>query len=209
MPKDTKIIIGVIVATLAIIVGGIFLTSKSPSGETATPNPEILIGKNSYKVVAPNEKDVLVEFGDLQCPACAAYHPFILQAKEEFKDSLTYVFRNFPLTQHKNAIPAAYALEAAGLQGKYWEMQDKLYGTQEEWSDLSDSVSKFSEYAKVLGLDETKFKSDMDSSEIKDKVKADYADGIILKVDSTPTFFLNGVKITFQNYEQLKNLISQ
>jgi len=209
MVKDTKIIIGVVIATIAIIIGGIFLSSKSPGGPAATPNPEILIGKDSYKVVAPNEKDVLVEFGDLQCPACGAYHPLILRAKEEFKDSLTYVFRNFPLTQHKNAIPAAYALEAAGIQGKYWEMQDRLYGSQQEWSDLSDASSKFLEYAKDLGIEVEKFKSDMDSSQVKNKVKSDYTDGGLINIDSTPTFFLNGTKITFQDYDQLKYLISQ
>jgi protein-disulfide isomerase len=209
MGKDTKIILGVILATAVIIFGGIFLTSKSQNKPTTTANPSLLIKENSYKVTALNEKAVLVEFGDLQCPACGAYHPLIMEAKEEFKDSLTYVFRHFPLSQHKNAKAAAYALEAAGVQNKYWEMQDKLYATQSEWSNLANPNEIFLEYAIEFGLDKDKFTKDMNDPALKKKVEDDLADGTLLRVDSTPTFYLNGEKISFQDYNQLKGLISQ
>lgn len=208
MNKDTKIIIGTIIATSAIIFGGVFLTNKTQNKPTATVNPSLLIKEDSYKVVAPEEKAVLVEFGDLQCPACGVYHPLIVQAREEFKDNLTYVFRNFPLAQHKNAKTAAYALEAAGLQDKYWEMQDKLYTEQGEWSALENPTEIFLKYAREFKLNETKFKADMSSSDIKKRVETDLADGALLKVNSTPTFFLNGVKIDlFENYEEFKKMI--
>ena len=208
MNKDTKIIVGTIIATSAIIFGGLFLTNKTQNKPTATVSPSVLIKEDSHKVVAHDEKVVLVEFGDLQCPACGAYHPLIIQAREEFKENLTYVFRNFPLAQHKNAKAAAYALEASGLQDKYWEMQDKLYTAQSEWSALENPTETFLKYAREFKLNETKFKADMNSADIKKKIGTDLADGALLKVNSTPTFFLNGVKIDlFENYEEFKKMI--
>ena len=208
MGKDTKIILGVTIATIAIIFGGVFLTNKSQNKPAEALNPNLLIGKDSIKSLAPNEKAVLVEFGDLQCPACGAYHPLVKQVRSEFKDNLTYVFRHFPLTQHKNAKPAALALEAAGRQDKYWEMQDKLYDAQDEWSNLGDPSSKFIVYAVEFKLDEAKFKKDMNDSALKKKIESDFADGNLLNVDSTPTFFLNGVKLNlFENYDDLKKMV--
>jgi len=206
MGKDTKAIIAVAVATFAIIFGGVFLVSNKQNKALPTANPTVLISEASYKDIAPNEKVVLVEFGDLQCPACGAYHPLVKQAREEFKDSLTYVFRNFPLTNiHKNAKAAAYVLEAAGMQNKYWEMQDTLYENQNKWSSLDDPKETFLGYAKLLGLDTAKLLVDMDSPAVKKKVDQDVADGTILGVDSTPTFYLNGVKTKlFSNYEDFK-----
>lgn len=205
MGKDTKVIMAIAVATFAIIFGGVFLANKKESKPLPTANPSVLISSDSYKDVAPNEKVVLVEFGDLQCPACGAYHPLVKQAREEFKDSLTYVFRNFPLNIHKNALQAAHALEASGMQNKYWEMQNKLYETQGSWSNLDDPTQTFLDYASEFKLDETQFIADMNSPEVKKKVEKDIADGTLLGVDSTPTFYLNGVKTKlFNNYAEFK-----
>lgn len=210
MGKDVKIILGVIVATVVIIFAGVFLSNKTQNKATPTANPSLLIRENSIKSLAPNERAVLVEFGDLQCPACGAYHPLVKQAREEFKDNLTYVFRHFPLPQHKNAMKAALALEAAGRQAKYWEMQDKLYDTQDEWSNLEDPTGKFLTYAASFKLNEAKFVADMNDPVLKKKIEDDTSDGNLLKVNSTPTFYLNGVKLDlFQNYDELKKVINE
>lgn len=198
MQKETKVTLLMIVVTVAIIIGGLFMFSRPPKEtpqERQKVNQEILIRSDSPKLSAPNEKVVMVEFGDFECPACAAYHTLVKQVMEENKDKLSLVFRHFPLSQHKNARPAAYAAEAAGKQGKFWEMYNKLYENQDSWVALSDPSEKFLEYAKEFGLDLSKFKEDASSSDIKSKVDRDYADGVVLGVNSTPSFYINNEKI--------------
>lgn len=143
-------------------------------------------------------KVVLVEYGDMQCSACASAHPQMKILSEEYKIQLGFVFRNFPITQaHPNARAAAGAVEAAGLQGKYWEMNNLMYETQTQWSSLTGTErdAKFLEYAKQVGVDEAKFTADITSEAIKQKLAFDKALAIKAGVDATPTFFLNGVKI--------------
>jgi protein-disulfide isomerase len=201
MQKESKIITLISVITVAIIGLGIYFLTKTPKDETKEPTAQAvdkdrLIKDNSSIIKAPKEKVTLVEFGDFQCPACAAYHDLVSKMIEEYKENLTFVFRHFPLLQHQNARPAAYAAEAAGKQGKFWEMYDLLYVNQSEWSEEKDTEEIFVNYATKLELNIDKFKSEMDSKEIKDKVSADYSDGVALKVNSTPSFFLNGQKIS-------------
>lgn len=162
---------------------------------TSKVDEKLLVRPDSNIKRSPNEKAVLVEFGDFQCPACGSYYPIVKQVVDSHSDDLTFVFRNFPLSQHKNALPSAYAVEAAGKQGKYWEMFDKIYSSQNDWEGLSNPKKTFETYAEGLGLDINKFKDDVDSKEIKDKVQADYQDGISLQVNATPTFFLNAQKL--------------
>ncbi|MEK7498017.1 MAG: thioredoxin domain-containing protein [Patescibacteria group bacterium] len=201
------LIVGVLVA-LAIIAGGIFFFSKQSSDNKAKVNQDLLARSDSQKVKAPSEKVVLVEFGDFQCPACGAYHSVVQKLLTDNKDNLTFVYRNFPLNIHKNANLAAYAAEAAGLQGKYWQMHDMIFETQDKWSTSTDVESIFVGYAKTLGLDTDKFRTDMNSEVVKKKVEKDAADGLALGVDSTPTFYLNGEKInTPANYEDFNTLI--
>lgn len=208
MGKEAKVIWGIAVATIAVIIGGVVFMNKGQNSPAPTSNPDLLIRESSYKIKATNEKVVLVEFGDLQCPACGAYHPLVNKLKIEFKDNLTYVFRNFPLAQHKNARAAAYALEAAGIQGKYWEMQDKLYSTQDTWGEMGDPGNTLLTYAEELKLNLPKFKEDAASVAVKTKVDGDFADGQALGVSSTPTFFVNGVKApNVKSYEDFAALI--
>lgn len=211
MDREKKLTIGLIIATTVIIFGGAFFLTKPPKEKPQEAvSTELLIRSDSQKVVAPNEKVIMVEFGDFQCPACAAYHDLVKQLLNENKDTLSLVFRNFPLSQHKNARVSAYAAEAAGLQGKYWEMYDKLYENQKDWSEKSDAMSIFVGYAKDFGLDEAKFKSDASSSEVKNKVDRDYADGVTLNVDSTPTFYVNAQKVKNPGgLEDFKTLIEK
>lgn len=143
---------------------------------------------------------ILMEYGDFQCPGCGAAHPQLKAISEEYSDKIAFVFRNLPLTSiHPNAKAAAAAVEAAGLQGKYWEMHNLIFETQSEWSTLGsqDRVDKFKEYAESINLDIAKFVSDIDSPAIKQKIAFDLAlFGKTGLEQSTPTFILNGEKVS-------------
>ena len=140
----------------------------------------------------------LIEYGDFQCPGCGAFHPTMKAIAEQYKGQLQFVFRNFPLTTaHANAKAAAGVAEAAGLQGKYWEMHNKIYETQSAWSELSgtERTDLFTSYARELGLDVDKFNTDIATKDVTAKINYDYALGKKINVDATPSFYLNGVKI--------------
>lgn len=146
----------------------------------------------------------VVEFSDLQCPACRSVHEPFKTLLAKYDGRVRYTYRHFPLTTiHKNAMVAAYADEAAHLQGKFWEMTDTLFAKQTEWGDMSESDAKlkFVEYATSLGMDEAKFTADMDSQEVKDAVSRDLVDTTRFRLSSTPTFFVNGVETSFAKLE--------
>ena len=153
----------------------------------------------------------LVEYSDFQCPACGAYWPLLKQLQEDFKGKLTLVYRHFPLRQiHANADAAAQAAEAAGRQGKFWEMADLIFTGQKDWSASDDAKEKFEQYAQQLGLDLTKFKEDGDSSEIKQKIQQDLDSANAMNLSGTPTFFLNGQFIKGPgSYEEFKALVAK
>lgn len=152
---------------------------------------------------------VLVEYADFQCPACADYYVTTKRLSEEFGDDLKIVFRNLPLvTIHPNAFAAAQAAGAAGAQGKFWEMHDVLFEKQDEWESERDAKGKFSQYAQDLGLDMEQFESDFESDVVKDKINADLVLANQMKLNSTPSFTLNGVIIkTPGGFDDFKELI--
>ncbi len=189
---------GQFVASVGIIIvllfGYYFYSDSSSSAEESTQT--ITVSASDHVRGAVDGKLTLVEFGDFQCPACGAYEPIVRQVMNDHKDSLKVVFKQFPLTQiHRNALVAAKASEAAGVQGKFWEMHDVLYEKQQEWSGLPNAKETFMLYAKTLGLDVAKFMKDIDDPKIEEKILAEYKEGIRLKVQGTPTFFLNGKKL--------------
>lgn len=157
-----------------------------------------------------NASVTLIEYADFQCPACAAYSPLVTQLHETFPEDLRIIFRHYPLTTiHANALPAARAAEAAGAQGKFWEMHDRLYETQLDWSG-GDTDKLFSQYAGELGLDVARFAADMNDGGIGDKIRADQREGNRNDVSGTPTFFLNGRKIANPaGFEQFRALVQQ
>ena len=143
-------------------------------------------------------KILLIEYGDYQCPSCNSAHPHVNSLVEEYSKDVTFVFRNFPLTSmHPNARAAAGVAEAAGLQGKYWEMYDMLYENQNDWNslDANQRTNVFNGYADTIGLNLDKFKTDLASPEVNKKISFDMALGKSANVSATPTFFLNGEKL--------------
>lgn len=191
MTKEIKILGAVTIIVFAIIA---LLIKFSPTAG-APADASKLVHANSHMTGSAGAKVTLVEFGDFQCPSCAAAHPIIKEVTDMYKNepNFNFVFRNFPLPQHPNAIPAAQAAEAAGLQGKYWEMFDLIYQHQTDWAESAKGPDIFKSYAQQLKLDMNKYAADLDSSAVNDAIAIDKADANTLGVNSTPTFYLNGV----------------
>ena len=132
----------------------------------------------------------LVEYGDYQCPHCGHAYPIVKRIQKKMGGSLQFVFRNFPLAEsHPNAVHAAIASEAAGLQHKFWEMHDHLFEYQSRLDD--ESLVK---YAARLTLDVEQFEDDFARPELMQKVDADFESGVRSGVNGTPSFFINGEK---------------
>lgn len=147
-------------------------------------------------------KVVIEEFADYQCGACASMHPTVQQIQAAYGDRVKIIFRNFPLQAHPKAYDAAVAAEAAGMQGKFWEMQNQLFTNQQFWSNAADHRKIFEDYAQKIGItDIEKFRSDMAGMAAKSRVDADMQRGRALQVGSTPTFYLNGRSLPFEETE--------
>lgn len=141
-------------------------------------------------------KVVVVEYSDFQCPACQLYSPLIREVAQQYGEKIAIVYRHFPLKQiHLQAELAAQAAEAAGKQGKFWEMNELLFERQEQWAEKREAKKLFIDYAKELGLNEAQFKKDLVSKEVKALVKADYLSGLANRLNSTPSFFINGERM--------------
>src|SRR6266581_1259739 len=139
----------------------------------------------------PDAPVTLEEFGDFQCPPCGKFSEFVEELLKEYNPRLRLVFRNFPLSGHEHAREAALAAEAAGLQGKFWEMNDTLYREQETWTKAPNVRELFESYAGTIGLDVDQFKKDMDGDKARERVDSDRALADFLGVKATPTLFIN------------------
>jgi protein-disulfide isomerase len=132
----------------------------------------------------------LVEYGDFECPYCAAAHVIVKKVQEIMNDQLRFVFRHFPLTQiHPHAEPAAEASEAAGAQGQFWEMHDLLYENQPRL-DTPHLIA----YAEELDLNLPQFVRELEDGIYRERVREDFLSGVRSGVNGTPAFFINGVR---------------
>jgi protein-disulfide isomerase len=192
------IIIGVV---LVVAVGAgamLFRSAKqqpAPTQKASASSASILTGANPPHARGSEKAPVTIEeFGDFECPPCGALYPLMKKIEADYgEDKVRLVFRQFPLPQiHKHAIVAAYAAEAAGLQGHFWEMYDKLYTDQATWSQAPDARTFFVDYARDIGLDVNRFVRDMNNPEAQARVRFDYERGTSLGVTGTPTIFFNG-----------------
>ena len=211
LTTETKILIGTGLATLIILVGGIFFLTKNDQkviDRSSKPaDASVLVRSDSNKISTDSAKVTLVEFGDYQCPACAGAYPIVKKVLSDYDGKVNFVFRNFPLPQHANALIAAEAAEVAGEQGKYWEMHDKLYQNRDDWGESGDAFNKIVGYATDLKLDIDSFKKDVQANKFADKIQRDVVDGNTLGVSVTPTFYINGLKMDSYSYEKFKSLI--
>ena len=192
------------IAFLAFFGAIIFLVKQNQSKPVALTSAGHAKGEG---------KVTLVEFGDLQCPACKAYEPMVRNIQKDFKGQVKLIFKHFPLTSiHPNAMLAAQVSVAADNQGKFWEMHDWLYDNHESWATLSgaDAREKMLAEAKKLKLDMTKFEKDIDSAETHKKISETQNEGINLGVAGTPSFYLDDKKIEPlpANYDEFKKIVA-
>lgn len=211
MTKEVKIMIAI--AAVVLVGGGLLFWSSNVT--PATPGTAVdaksLVRDTSHMTGNKDAKVTLVEFGDYECPYCAQEEPIVERIREEYKSNtnFNFVFRHFPLSQHATAKPAAEAAEAAGEQGKFWEMHHKLYAEQKSWVENDNHAALFEGYARELGLDVGKFNQSWKGNKFADVIDADTKDGNAAGVAGTPTFFLNGEKLTTYSYEDLKKAIDE
>lgn len=197
---ETKFFITIAITTVIILVAAVIFFSKPPKEVPL----ETLVPQEVWATGSANPKATLVEFSDFECPACASAQPFVKKVIEKYQDNLRFVYRQFPLFQHKNARFAAESAEAAGAQGKFWEMHDVLFKNQQNLS--RETINGL---GIELKLDMEKFTKELAEGKYKEKVEKDISDGIQLGVNSTPTFYLNGKKLALYNFDQLDSEIEK
>ena len=190
--------------------------STPPQPGQAKPSPTLsavrtgVPGAEPAHTLGPANAPVQIEeFGDFQCPPCGLFHPILKQMKQEFGDKLRVTFRNYPLPNHQHAIAAASAAEAAGMQNKFWEMHALIFEHQNDWKDAFDARPTFEDYAVKVGLDLQRYRRDVASKEVEQRIALDGRRANAMGVSGTPTVFMNGREVPFESLppERLRPLI--
>jgi protein-disulfide isomerase len=211
MKKQVLGMLGVVVVIVGL--GWLLMRSSSPVENNNQPQKFAitdLVDSDTHMTGSTNAKVNIVEYGDYQCPACAMVHPTLKRVIEEYKSNpdFNFAFLNFPLSQHANARPSAYAAEAAAKQGKFWEMHDMIYDHQKDWENSKNASEIFERYAQELGLNVDQFKSDVGSSDVRAAVDNDLAAANRLRLNHTPSLFINGEGLDYlPTYDQLKKQV--
>lgn len=191
--KDMLIKGTVIVLLFLAVLWGAWKALTVPVEQKVT---EIPITESDWSLGNPQAPVTIIEFSDFQCPTCAAVAPMVGQIVEANKDTVRFIYKHFPLTQiHANSEAASLAAESAGLQGKFFEMSERIFIGQSDWEDLKDPTEIFVGYAEALELDMEQFKSNLKNNDLLTKIQNDSSTGIAAGVGGTPTFFINGKKI--------------
>jgi len=206
------VIVGAVIALIAF--GG---TSEAPSSSLS--REEILavtetdyIKNSDTSVDELNKKVEIIEYGDFQCPACGAVYPIVQEALLGYEDDVAFVFRHFPLVSiHPNAMIAHRAAEAAGEQGKFFDMHDLLYERQQLWSTGDSADDIISVFAEELELNIDQYRETFNSSETLQKINTQLDAGQSIGVSATPTFFVNGEQLeqSPRSVEELRAIIEQ
>lgn len=211
MKKEIKKLLWVGAIAVVLIGGGILAYNASQPVEKPKIDTGLLVKPDSHTTEQGTRTYpvTIVEFGDYQCPACAYVEPIVEKILSDYPE-VKLVFRHFPLPGHQNAMAAARAAEAAGEQGKFWEMHTAIYLNQDIWSTMTTPTDAFVEIAKKLNLDVEKFKLDMTSEKYDQFITNDRKDGIDAGVNATPSFFINGRKyLGGNNYITLKLAVDE
>jgi len=206
---DTKQVItwtAVILGIVGLFIGLVYMAGGTPP----VTSLGVPVNEATDHIKGPNTaKATLVEYSDFECPACAQYEPLLREVAKAFPNDLRFVYRHYPLVQiHQSALPAAQASEAAHKQGKFWEMHDILFDRHDSWTRATTSIQDiFSGYAAELGLNKDQFITDLKDTSVTDKINNDMNSGASSGVTGTPTFYLNGKKISPRSLEEFKALI--
>ena len=213
MEEKQKIFWAVLGLVLVVVVAGAAwwasqgaVAPAPTTGALTTP-----VTADDWRKGAASSTITIVEYSDFECPACALYYPLLSQLVSDFPEQVAVVYRHFPLPQHRSAKLSAHFAEAAGRQGKFWEMHNLLFDNQATWTKNSAVANEalFKTYAKQIGLDLVRLEADLADAGLAAAVEADYQSGERSGVNSTPSLFINGQKIKNPgNYEVLKQLVT-
>lgn len=202
MNKKSWIIFAIIV--VAIVGGMIYVSTQNRLNISDINNDQLntTIGAESrngniadHEIGSKDAKVTIIEYADYQCPGCGTAAPKAEALAKKYKDHVRLIFRNFPIaSSHPNARAAAAVAEAAGLQGKFWEMNELLYANQDTWknANTTERDNIFKSYAEQLKLNIDQYKTDIASNKVKNKIDFDMALGRKHGVAATPTFYING-----------------
>lgn len=201
MNKKTWIIFGIL--AIATVVGLIYAGSKNQLDVDDIKRDQIVSanernGNIEDHIKGSKEAKVLIfEYADFQCPACAEASNLTSKLVDKYEGKVALIYRHFPLPGHNNAKAAAAAAEAAGKQGKFWEMNKALYSNQFAWTNETTNRDQlFADYANEIGLDMDKYNADIKSDQIAQKIKFDMALAKLENINETPTFIIDGKKIS-------------
>lgn len=194
MSREVKILLGLGVAVAIGVSALLVAGSKDTAKDTQSGSDGRLVREDSYQT-HKGAKVTLVEFGDYQCPACGLAQPIVEQLKAKYQGQLNVVFRQFPLSMHQHAQAAAEATEAAGAQGKFFEMTNLLYQNQSQWAESPNPVPLFVSYAQSLGLAGSTIQAAVQNQQYAGRIQRDMADGEALNLSATPSFFVNGGRV--------------
>ena len=204
MKRSLPLLIIAAVLVAAVALTWILLRSSRPDqSSTNSSSAEGPSGADPPHVRGnPKATVTLEEFGDFECPVCATYSVEVKKIEAEFGDRLRVIFREYPLypTPHKHALIAAQAAEAAGLQGRFWEMHDKLYENQKAWSEATDVMPMFVDYAKQIGIDTDRFGRELNGEIVATRITQDGIRAHARAVTGTPSFFVNGKEAKDQSW---------
>lgn len=211
MKTETKVLGGILIFSAVLLIGAVSLLSlgQKKTVEETSDQVQNIDYSTGEKIGSDSAKIKLVEYADFQCPACKSIEPVLKQILAENKDNIQFVYKYFPLPLHLNARPSANFAIYAATEGKFWEVHDKLFDTQEEWAELKNPKDYFIKMGKDLGLNEAKLKEALDNNTYYDTMNKTFEEGQNIGVNSTPTLFLNGKKLSFQTFEQLQQTIKQ
>lgn len=212
MTIETKLLGVILVVTVILLFGGVFLLTRGGSSSVVAGTSVVQIDYSKGQKIGTDSAEIrLVEFSDFQCPACAVAQPFVKKLRDAYPNQIQVIYRYFPLAQHPFGRQTAYLAQVAGEQGKFWEMHDKLFDTQTQWSGLNsaEATAFFLDLAKQIGLDKGGVKQAVEDPAIKAKIDDDIAEGRQIGVNSTPTFYLNGRKLNLQGFEDLNAVVAE
>ncbi len=185
-----------IIILLVLTLVTFFVWNKTEAVKKESMPVVVNINERDHRIGNPNAKVTIIEYADLQCPACRAFEGVTGPIIAEYSDKINFVFKHFPLTQiHQNAMFAAISTEAASKQGKFWEMKKLVYEKQEEWSSSLDVKTKFISYAASIGLDVQKFEADLSDKTLEENVLTSLKEANALSLSGTPTFIINGKRV--------------
>ncbi len=214
--RKQKIKRGIYWVAAAFIIGGsvfgmVKFASRPSDGSKILGSVVYALNEKDWTKGNRDSKVTLIEYSCFECPACGIVYSMVNQLMDEFGDEINFTYRYFPLKNiHPNAELSARAAEAAGKQGKFWEMHNILFEKQSEWSEKENARDIFTGYAQLLGLNIDAFKIDLDSSAVIERITNDYESGIKAGINGTPTFFLNGetIQIT-RDYNELRDKVRE